>query len=97
MTCATWIRSALSRYRFIFHLCLSIHKFLRIISAHVALPICDLLRLAEGVRPSPQPRLWIAAARLNLLEVERVGREHLFGPDRRGDDLLAVSVLDERL
>ena len=30
------------------------------------------------------------------LEVERVGREDLVGPDLRGDDLLAVGVLDER-
>ena len=28
MTCATWIRSALSKYRYIFHLCLSIDKVL---------------------------------------------------------------------
>ena len=37
------------------------------------------------------------AQEVSHLEIKRIGREHLFGPDRCGDDLLAVCVLDERL
>ena len=33
----------------------------------------------------------------SLLEVERVGREYLFGPDLYRDDLLAIGILDKRL
>ena len=41
---------------------------------------------------SPPPQLFSA-----LLEIQRVGCEHLFGSDPGGDDLLAVGVLDECL
>ena len=91
MTCATWIRSALRRYRFMFHRCLSIHKFPRSIPSPqpIISEACDPARDGDCGEVPP--------GFLYLLEVERVGRKHLFGPDRRGDDLLTVGILDERL
>src|SRR6266705_1322934 len=112
MPYAAWIRSALTRYRFIFHLCLSLYKFLRTVLYPLRRPhslrwprmprrvtVCTKQTFyacwAQKVSIREPDSLWLLVYWFGhrLLEVERVGREHLFGPGRRGDDFLAIGVL----